>query len=103
MMRALHLLRQHCQGRMFLETHAENEFCSEIAAARYYSGSTLADENTNFWAPNRLCVLDMLHDTGFDVERDEAWGERLFAVAKAAPMEGRRSEKITLGYGRIGS
>jgi tRNA (mo5U34)-methyltransferase len=78
---------------------SENGFCRDVAAARYYKGSTLANDYTNFWAPNRLCVLDMLYDTGFEVERDEAWGERLFVVAKAVQTRGERGRKMELGYG----
>jgi tRNA (mo5U34)-methyltransferase len=102
MIRALHMIRQCCRDKLFVETHSENDFCRDIAAARYYKGSTLADDHTNFWAPNRLCVFDMLHDTGFDVERDEAWGQRLFVVAKAVETQGERNQKIKLGYGRLG-
>jgi tRNA (mo5U34)-methyltransferase len=85
-----------------METHSENDFCRDVAAARYYRGDTLAKDHTNFWAPNRLCVLDMLHDTGFDVERDEAWGQRLFVKAQAVPVDGLRQAKMRLGYGLIG-
>jgi tRNA (mo5U34)-methyltransferase len=102
MIRALHMIRQCCRGTLFVETHSENDFCRDIAAARYYKGSTLAKDHTNFWAPNRLCVFDLLHDTGFDVERDEAWGQRLFVVAKAVETQGERSQKMQLGYGRLG-
>ncbi len=102
MIRALHMIRGCCRGSLFVETHSENNFCPNISAARYYAGNTLAEDYTNFWAPNRLCVLDMLHDTGFDVERHEAWGERLFVAAEAVPVTGLRSEKMKLGYGMIG-
>ena len=102
MIRALHMIRQCCRGTLYLETHSENDFCRKIAAARYYKGSTLANDFTNFWAPNRLCVLDMLYDAGFDVERDEAWGQRLFAAATAVQTYGERSQKMQLGYGRLG-
>jgi tRNA (mo5U34)-methyltransferase len=102
MIRALHMIRQSCKGTLFLETHSENDFCRDIAAARYYKESTLANDHTNFWAPNRLCVLDMLHDAGFDVERDEAWGTRLFLVAKAAETKWTlRGLKMRLGYGLV--
>jgi tRNA (mo5U34)-methyltransferase len=102
MLRALHLLRQCCRDTLFVETHSENDFYHDIAAARYYSGSSLASDHTNFWAPNRLCVLGMLHDTGFDVERDEAWGSRLFVAAKAVQTQGRKSQKMELAYGWAG-
>jgi tRNA (mo5U34)-methyltransferase len=87
---------------VFFETHSENDFCRDIPAARYYRGATLASDHTNFWAPNRLCVYDMLYDAGFDIERDEVWTRRLFVEAKAVETQGIRSQKIQLGYGRIG-
>jgi tRNA (mo5U34)-methyltransferase len=102
MIKGLHTVRQCCSGTLFIETHSENEFCPHIAAARYYQGATLANDHTNFWAPNRLCVMDMLHDTGFDVVRDEVWGERLFVEAKAVQTDGLRSQKMQVGYGLIG-
>jgi tRNA (mo5U34)-methyltransferase len=97
MIRALHMIWQCCRGTLFVETHSENDFCRDVAAARYCKGSTLANDYTNFWAPNRLCVLDMLHDTGFDVERDEAWGQRLFVAARVVQTQGERSLKMQLG------
>jgi len=98
MIRALHTVRQCCGGTLFIETHSENDFCADVPAARYYRGSTLADDHTNFWAPNRLCVLEMLHDVGFGVERDEVWGLRLFVVAKPVHVQGRGAEKMGLAY-----
>ena len=103
MLRALHMVRQVCRGAMFLETHSENEFCQDVAAARYYSGASLAGDHTNFWAPNRLCVIDMLHDAGFDVESDEAWSTRLFVKATAVATSGLRAIKMQLGYGVLGT
>ena len=103
MMRALHAIRQCCRGVIYLESHSENAFCPDIAAARYYRDSTLAGDHTNFWAPNRLCVLDMLHDAGFDVTRDDIWGERIFAEAKAVELKGIRAAKMQLACGLIGS
>jgi len=103
MIRGLHLIRASCRGTLFLESHSENDFCRDIAAARYYKGNSLAKDHTNFWAPNRLCILDMLYDAGFDVERDEVWGNRIFVKANAVPVEGLRREKMMLGYGVIGS
>ncbi len=102
MIRALQMIRAVCRGTLFVETDSENEFCKDIAAARYYKGNTLAKDHTNFWAPNRLCVLDMLYDTGFDVVRDDAWGQRLFVEAKAVRGDDLRREKMKLGYGVIG-
>ena len=103
MLRALHMIRQVCRGMIYVETHSENDFCRDIAAARYYKGSTLAGDHTNFWSPNRLCVLDMLHDTGFNPVRHESWGDRLFVAAKAVEAHGERRQKMRLAYGRIGT
>jgi tRNA (mo5U34)-methyltransferase len=99
MLRALYLIRQCCRGTLFVETHSENEFCPGIAAARYYEGAALKNDHTNFWAPNRLCVMSMLYDTGFDVLREEAWGQRLFVEAKAVQTSGLRDQRMQLGYG----
>jgi tRNA (mo5U34)-methyltransferase len=100
MMRAFGILRSLSRGTVHVETHSENEFCPDIAAARYYVHDTLSNDWTNFWAPNRLCVLDMLYDAGFDVVRDEAWGSRLFAEAKVNP-DPARLKKMTAAYGVI--
>jgi tRNA (mo5U34)-methyltransferase len=102
MIQALHIIRQCCRGSLFLETYSENDFCRDVAAARYYKESTLANDHTNFWAPNRLCVLDMLHDTGFEVKRDEAWEKRLFLEATTENDLGVCSQKMKLGYGLVG-
>ena len=103
MIRVLYMIRQHCRGTIYLETHSENEFCRDISAARYYPGSSLAGDHTNFWAPNRLCVLDMLYDAGFDAERDDEWSQnRLLVTAKAVETSGVRAQKMQLAYGLLG-
>ncbi len=100
MLRALVALRRVCRGTLFVETHCENDFAPHVAAARYYRASTLAEDFTNFWAPNRLCVLDMLHDAAFDAVRDEAWGSRLLVRAEVA-REAGRERKIAMAYGVV--
>lgn len=102
MIRALRMIRQSCLGTLFLKTHSDNSFCPDVSAARYYRAATLANDHTNFWSSNRLRVLDMLYDTGFDVERDEAWLDRLFVKASVAATQASRQEKMQLGYGLIG-
>lgn len=98
MMRALHTIRDCCRHVMYLESHSENAFCPDIAASRYYRSASLSGDHTNFWAPNRLCVHDMLHDASFDVVRDEVWGERIFVEAKVSDAQGQRAEKIKIAY-----
>lgn len=100
MMRAFGILRSLSRGSIYVETHSENDFCPDISAARYYVHDTLSNDWTNFWAPNRLCVLDMLYDAGFDLVRDESWGTRMFAEAKINQLPARL-KKMSTAYGLI--
>jgi tRNA (mo5U34)-methyltransferase len=97
MMLALVTLRKLCTGTLYLETHCE-EFCPEAAAARYYKWTSLGGDFTNFWAPNRLCVLDMLYDAGFDPIEDVAMGSRL-VVRSAISERSERLMKVNAAYG----
>lgn len=97
-LRALSKIREMSVGYVFVETHADTSLDPEISAARYYSGSSLSGDITNFWSPNRRCVLDMLEDAGFRPERDEAWSDRLFVAASVSGAGGEISEKMRLAY-----
>lgn len=99
MVRALDILRSLCDGRLLLETEYEPDLQSAAPLARYYEAATLANDHTNFWAPNRECVMAMLRDTGFASVRDETWGRRLFVEAKA--VGDGRSAKMGLAYGLL--
>lgn len=101
MVRALHVLRGLTNGLLYLETHSDNQFCPDVPAARYYARDTLGSDWSNFWSPNRLCVLDMLADVGFESLRDEIWSERLFVAARATSTEASR-RKIPPAYGLLG-
>lgn len=99
MIRGLHVVRQACRGELYLETRCETEFSKKVSAARYYRRDSLGGDLSNFWAPNRLCVLDMLADTGFSVERDAAWNrDRLFVKALANPADEVARRKMKYGY-----
>lgn len=98
MLRALSKIREMSVGSMFLETHADTSLNPDIAAARYYRGSSLAGDITNFWSPNRRCVLDMLEDAGFQPEHDEAWSDRLFVVSSVNSEMSTISEKMRIAY-----
>jgi tRNA (mo5U34)-methyltransferase len=98
MMRALRKLRTLCRSTLFLETHSDNVFCPGFPAARYHKGASLAGDLTNFWSPNELCVLDMLHDAGFDVVRHETWSDRLFTEAVVS-TDPDRLYKTNIAYG----
>jgi tRNA (mo5U34)-methyltransferase len=98
MISALSKIRELSTGTLFLETHAETSLDPDIAVARYYRGSSLAGDITNFWSPNRRCVLDMLEDAGFRPERDEAWSDRLFVAASISKRGDDFSDKMRLAY-----
>ena len=100
MLKAFQKLRALCKDTLLIETHSDNEFCPGVPAARYYKAASLAGDITNFWSPNTLCVLDMLHDAGFDVIRHEAWTDRLFAEAKVS-HDPDRAYKFDVAYGRL--
>ena len=93
MLRGLTIVRALSRGQVYLETHSENDFCPDVAAARYYVGDTLSKDWTNFWAPNRLCMLDMLYDAGFDVVREESWATRMLVQAKVG-TDATRDKKM---------
>ena len=101
MVRGLAVVRQLSRGRVYLETHCEHDLSPDIAVARYYVDDTLSGDWTNFWGPNRRCILDMLYDTGFEVVRDEGWDSRLFVETKAILPDSKRDRKIKVAYGLI--
>jgi tRNA (mo5U34)-methyltransferase len=85
MFAGLRIVRSLCRGRMFLETHCEENGSSE-ALARYCAGDSLNNDITNFWAPNERCVVDMLADVGFSVRRKERLSDRLFVECEPATI-----------------
>jgi tRNA (mo5U34)-methyltransferase len=101
MILALRKIRSFCKSSLFLETHSDNSV-ADIPMARYYRSRALFDDITNFWSPNHLCVFDMLYDTGFDVVRHDAYGDRLLVEAVPTKDAGR-TYKMQLAYGRIES
>ena len=100
MVRALHKVRSLCASTLLLETHSDNEFRQDVAAARYFKATSLAGDVTNFWSPNPPCVLDMLHDVGFDAIRHETWTDRLFVEAVVS-QDPARLYKMDVAYGRL--
>ncbi|WP_204326157.1 hypothetical protein, partial [Stenotrophomonas maltophilia] len=63
----------------------------------YYEARTLGGDVTNFWAPNRECLLAMLRDAGFQVHRDDDWGSRLLVDASVDLRP--REKKLRMAYG----
>jgi tRNA (mo5U34)-methyltransferase len=64
--------------------------------ARYYEARTLANDITNFWVPNKECLFALLRDTGFQVDRDDSWSERLLVDCSRS---GTNARKTDLAYG----
>lgn len=98
LLRALLTVRRVCGGQMFIESHCAMEFAQETAAARYFRESSLSRDFTNFWSPNRRCFSDILYDAGFDVEREETWGDRYFAASRIND-DPARALKLKVAYG----
>ncbi len=99
MVRALDILRHVCDGRIFLETEYEPDLAPGMAVARYYEAASLANDFTNFWAPNKECVAAMLRDTGFTPGKQASSGRRLLAEGKADGAY--RTQKMTVAYGKL--
>ena len=83
-------------GRLIVETHVDLLDVPE-PAMRFYPGSELNGDPTNWWGPNPGCVADMLRAVGFTkvhlVPRTStrtAWWCTRFAEEKAVGGLGRR-------------
>lgn len=97
MMRALDIVTRLCGGRLLIETQCEPDLMAGVAVARYCEARTLAGDITNFWVPNRECVHAMLRDIGFQVDREEGWGERL--LVDTSRKAGSETGKLGPAYG----
>lgn len=62
--RGLELAASVCDDLLVIETATALNNLNE-PAARYYPGSELNGDDTNFWAPNVACLEGMLSDIGF--------------------------------------
>jgi tRNA (mo5U34)-methyltransferase len=101
MMKALAAIRNLCKKNLILETYVEEvPGVVDIALARYYQGSSLANDDTNFWAPNQACVLSMLADAGFVVTYIAAWGDRMLVQADVS-QDPQSLVKLQKAYGLL--
>tara|TARA_R110000824_G_scaffold128568_3_gene289469 strand:- start:1689 stop:2489 length:801 start_codon:yes stop_codon:yes gene_type:complete len=69
-LKALDILKSllNREGELFIETTVTERLNLEkIPICVYHAGSSINDDATNFWSPNRLCLTKMLEDTGFEV------------------------------------
>lgn len=73
-----------CGEQLIVETAGAMLHLDE-PVMRYYLGDELNGDRTNFWAPNRACLKNMLHELGFpkvDFLKQTDGPERLLARAR---------------------
>lgn len=77
-MRYLRIVRSLCKGMAIVETLVDALDYPRPAMV-FYPGSTLNNDPTNFWGPNRLAVEAMLQEVGFPKVKyvDTYYGSRM--------------------------
>jgi tRNA (mo5U34)-methyltransferase len=53
-----------CQRMLVVETHLDARDVDRPAMV-FYPGTTLGGDSSNWWGPNPACVVEMLHELGF--------------------------------------
>jgi SAM-dependent methyltransferase len=99
-MRALHVLRRHCRGVLYLESfcidHAFrlpggevkpldeiDPMLGQCPIAQFYPGYTLHGVATNYWGFNAACLQAMLSEAMFRPIRSKVDGDRVVIAAEA--------------------
>jgi tRNA (mo5U34)-methyltransferase len=59
-----------CKDRLLLETHV---IPGEQPVMRFYPGSELNNDPTNWWGPTVSCTCLMLESLGFEILRTKTW------------------------------
>ncbi len=96
MLRALWAIRPYVKGELFLETYVSRKHEDE-PVAEYLPNFSCNNDYTNFWAPNPLCVKEMLMDAGFSIADSTVSGER--ALFRATPnLDKYATKKISVAY-----
>ncbi|MCS6891437.1 MAG: glutathione S-transferase N-terminal domain-containing protein [Rhodovarius sp.] len=98
-LRGLHVCRQLCRGSLYLESAYSPDLLPEASIARFLPLREIGEgDYTNFWFPNRQCLIDMLTDAGFSVLREESWGDRIFLEAEIAGEDPLRRRRMETAY-----
>ena len=63
-MRYLRNVYSVCRGTTIIESHVD-ALDYDRPAMVFYPGDTLNRDPTNFWGPNRQCILEMLYECGY--------------------------------------
>lgn len=91
---ALDLVREVCIDQMYLETQSIeqaflmpdgqlktlteiNPVLTQIPIMQFYPGKALNNDDSNFWAPNAICMKQMLEECNFSVLQQQEVGQRL--------------------------
>ena len=68
-----------CREMLILETHVDAEDYPRPAMV-FYPGTTLNNDASNWWGPNRAAVVGMLTEAGFKRTETFAWAPQRLAV-----------------------
>jgi tRNA (mo5U34)-methyltransferase len=72
---ALRIIRSHCRGLLFLESHVVEDG-SDVPLMRFYPGRSLNNDPTNYWGPNLACLEAMLSESRFQALSRACYGDR---------------------------
>jgi tRNA (mo5U34)-methyltransferase len=75
--------RSLSKSKVIIETHTA---CHDIPypAVRYYVGSELVNDPTNFWGPNPAAVVGMMTDIGFtNIQQKHLFNDRMIFMGDA--------------------
>lgn len=68
---------------LIVESHTDLATDSNVPAMRFYPGSEINGDPTNWWGPNAVCIRAMLNDVGFaQVDEYPAHGSRVVMHAR---------------------
>lgn len=95
--RALHILRNLCEGTMYLETVCW-EFGGDEPLFRFCPDRWLNNDRTNFWLSNPAGLQAIVEDAGFDLDWSEVRPERAVLKSTAIANADLR-RRYDLAYG----
>ncbi len=102
--RGLSIIADLCDGKLYIETAATSLPETDLPIMRFYPNGALNNDPTNFWAPNRSCLEEMVRDTGFVVDRvssspDQPVESYRLALAASRVHDPRLASRRKLAYG----
>lgn len=77
----LQCLNKLCKETLLIESHVEedsmfrnNDYC------KFWPGTGLNDDPSNWWTPTRSCLIKMLNSCGFEVEKEFVNGKNRYML-----------------------